>query len=443
MPIFKKKNKKEAILTKEEILSHLGLVDIGTLTHDQLEADMNDLTSRLDVLSKEIKVSDLEHLLHIDGRLAVITDAVHSLLITKDRTFPICYIYCKNPGTAGRTIIDVNKNGASVFDATDRLSLTYNNVDGWSKAALDLPDFAAGDLVTVDIDAVGTAAADMIAILSAEDIEDSNIQSGNMETQGLSRFNIVWSPLALDGLTATRIATASFDCVLTPNAMLDITGVWAGDAASHYNVYGMHLGARVITAEVTSEAGRNFATFSTASDTVVDGFELEVDALTIQGVQWNSTYGVIYLGHIISRTLLSPKRLQLEIDAAYQAPDGYGTIGFYNRIVDSLGNNPAVYTVNVSGVGNIATSTWVFNLYMDSDNLVYGSNGDPIEKTISRSDNLSGANYKTCEMYLIGVGAGYWAVKSFTLIATIDDGNADTRTIDLSTTILSGAKVTL
>ena len=97
--------------------------------------------------------------IRIDGALAVATD-VYTFLVTKDMTVDFWYIHCDDPGTASSTIFDVHKNGTTIFTTQgNRPTLAWNDADGWAKSgAPDVITFAEGDIITIDIDQIGTGA---------------------------------------------------------------------------------------------------------------------------------------------------------------------------------------------------------------------------------------------------------------------------------------------
>lgn len=98
----------------------------------------------------------------------------------------------------------------------------------------------------------------------------------------INQFMLSWDTSLLVGEDSTKlIARCYFPCwirssYLTTTILLN--GFWRGDAPSHYGVYGVKDGARVLTAVVSEADHNNVATFSPLSDTEVDGFELELEA---------------------------------------------------------------------------------------------------------------------------------------------------------------------
>lgn len=104
---------------------------------------------------------------HVDGALAVGTEVGEARLLPQDMTFVKAYIYCKNPGTAGSTIVDINKNGVTIFTTQgNRPTLAWDDPD--KKAVTVAPDVSTGvegDIMAVDIDQIATGAGDLVIVL--------------------------------------------------------------------------------------------------------------------------------------------------------------------------------------------------------------------------------------------------------------------------------------
>jgi hypothetical protein len=105
----------------------------------------------------------------VDGRLAVATNVPNAFVVTKDVEITACYIYCKTPGTADSTVVDVNKNGVTIYTTqANRPTLAFDDADGWASSVPDILTFAAGDVITLDIDAIATGAEDLVVALSVK-----------------------------------------------------------------------------------------------------------------------------------------------------------------------------------------------------------------------------------------------------------------------------------
>jgi hypothetical protein len=102
----------------------------------------------------------------VEGFLAVATSAGAQYLVTRDLSIAVWYIACESIGSAGSTIIDVNKNGTTVFTTqANRPTLVYDNANGWAvSGTADISNFVEGDIITVDIDQVADGAEDLVVV---------------------------------------------------------------------------------------------------------------------------------------------------------------------------------------------------------------------------------------------------------------------------------------
>jgi len=128
----------------------------GTITGDiQTQADLQSLLSALGHGANQFKV---------EGSLVVVANASAKWLITGDTRIEYWYIACDVLGSASSVIVDVNKNGTTVFTTqANRPTLAYNDANGWAISGLaDIIDFVAGDVISIDIDQIATGAADML-----------------------------------------------------------------------------------------------------------------------------------------------------------------------------------------------------------------------------------------------------------------------------------------
>ncbi|MFA5714354.1 MAG: hypothetical protein WC998_01265, partial [Candidatus Paceibacterota bacterium] len=113
--------------------------------------------------------------INIDGALATGTN-VGAFVSPGDGTILAVYIYCKTLGTANSTIVDCHITRTGVYadvtiftDQGNRPTLAWNDADSYDKSGA--PDIAAiqeGDILTFDIDAIATGAADISIILAVK-----------------------------------------------------------------------------------------------------------------------------------------------------------------------------------------------------------------------------------------------------------------------------------
>ena len=82
-------------------------------------------------------------------------------------TIEKAYIYCKNTGTADSTIVDINKNGTTIFTTqANRPTLAFDDADKKVESGTpEVTDLLEEDIVSIDIDQIATGAEDLSVIL--------------------------------------------------------------------------------------------------------------------------------------------------------------------------------------------------------------------------------------------------------------------------------------
>lgn len=187
---------------------------------------------------------------HVDGSLAVLSDVCDTFISPAAQSIDSVYIKCSTKGTASSTIVDVHRNGGTIFTTTaNRPTLAFNGGDYAKSGTPNIVDLNEGDLVTFDIDQVATGAAKLsILLLLAAAI--SNVpQQGVLDASkiGAGTDNIV---LALGG-------GGTFDStkILHPCAV-----EWGGTVYLFYTGYdGATYKIGVATASVGGFTGVNFS----------------------------------------------------------------------------------------------------------------------------------------------------------------------------------------
>lgn len=118
-----------------------------------------------------------------------------------------------------------------------------------------------------------------------DDFPDDPIDVGTPCIDAVSNvFSLGWDMTELRGEDPTKLsAKAYFPCVVRAAGSLFETemalpGTFFGDAPTHYNVYGILGGSRIITGTVTHNKSGNSVHFSPLTDTAVDGFEVALEA---------------------------------------------------------------------------------------------------------------------------------------------------------------------
>lgn len=101
----------------------------------------------------------------VNGALSTGAQQGGTRVISNPNLLTQIYIYLKTPGVAGETIIDINKNGTSIFaDPGDRPHIPYNDVNKFDEAPVSVA-LTKDDKLTIDIDQIATGAADLSVIM--------------------------------------------------------------------------------------------------------------------------------------------------------------------------------------------------------------------------------------------------------------------------------------
>lgn len=105
----------------------------------------------------------------IDGYLDEQIDAGPSFIIPRNCTITNVYIWGKTLGTAGNTIVDINKNGSSIFTTqANRPTLAYNATSPTKSSIPDIVALQESDIITIDLDSVATGAKDLTVLVALE-----------------------------------------------------------------------------------------------------------------------------------------------------------------------------------------------------------------------------------------------------------------------------------
>ena len=140
-----------------------------------LEAKLSDLSGRHLVLDDNARFKRETVRFVVPGALAVLSELDGVWEAPAAGAIKRVTAYCKTTGSdSGATIVDVNINSTTIFtNQSNRPSVAYNAVPPTSirtGAAIEAGTFAAGDLITVDVDAIdgGPTAADLTVIITVE-----------------------------------------------------------------------------------------------------------------------------------------------------------------------------------------------------------------------------------------------------------------------------------
>lgn len=150
-------------------------INAGTLSASRYNAyDSLVATSKLGTGALQVPYGNHSHggtvsgnlSIFIDGTLAAATDA-GKFVLPYGATINSVNIVLDEKGTAGSTIVDVHKNGTTIFTTQDnRPTAAYDDADGAASGTPDVTSADAGDIITIDIDAVATGAAGLGVIIA-------------------------------------------------------------------------------------------------------------------------------------------------------------------------------------------------------------------------------------------------------------------------------------
>ncbi len=105
----------------------------------------------------------------IDGYLDEQTNVGPTFIIPRNCTITSVYAWCKTPGSSGSTIIDVNKNGTTIFTTqSSRPTLSYDAVTPAKSNIPDIVSLVENDIITIDLDSVAVGAKDLTVLVALE-----------------------------------------------------------------------------------------------------------------------------------------------------------------------------------------------------------------------------------------------------------------------------------
>jgi hypothetical protein len=105
---------------------------------------------------------------HVEGALIAATDVNGVYICPRAATILAAYVYCRIPGSASSTIVDVNLNGVTIFTTqANRPELAWNDADQVVKSGVpDIVDLVENDVISIDIDQVATGSKDLSVVVA-------------------------------------------------------------------------------------------------------------------------------------------------------------------------------------------------------------------------------------------------------------------------------------
>lgn len=142
--------------------------------------------------------------MEVDGRLETGTALGQPYLVTSSYNIRSVYLYCENLGVTGSTVIDVNKNGVSLFTGTAGITLPYNLTGSWVKLSPYYNTLVEGDIITIDIMQKANSSGNATIIISPSNSgSDGGGSITVKESDGSPSISNV-SILSFDGFTVTN-----------------------------------------------------------------------------------------------------------------------------------------------------------------------------------------------------------------------------------------------
>jgi hypothetical protein len=106
----------------------------------------------------------------VEGALIVTPDVNGVYICPRAGLILYVYIYCRDPGSAGSTKVDVHLNGVTIFTTqANRPTLAWNDADQVARSGVpDIAAVAENDVLSIDIDQIATGAKDLTVVVSMD-----------------------------------------------------------------------------------------------------------------------------------------------------------------------------------------------------------------------------------------------------------------------------------
>lgn len=106
----------------------------------------------------------------VEGALAALADVNGVYVCPRAGTILAAYIYCRDPGSAGSTIVDVHLNGVTIFtNQANRPELAWNDANQVAKSGVpDITVVAENDVLSIDIDQIATGPEDLTVVVAMD-----------------------------------------------------------------------------------------------------------------------------------------------------------------------------------------------------------------------------------------------------------------------------------
>lgn len=248
----------------------------------------------------------------------------------------------------------------------------------------DKESFSLATVVTFEFEAIGVDGVTYTPPTLSDDNIDMSIDMSGVDFPGLddwfppslppevdtpclsamgNSFTLDFSPSTITG-AGPRISKAYFPCKIRASGALMPTSLYipvhfTGDARTHFGVYAVAGGTRVLTGSFSGALWHGVTVnFAPISDLEIDGFEIEIDE-ELTGTVWDQTIGVDPFSSTEAYNLIgtveypTAKMLHFTADQPGHTPYGHNTIGVIGLDTPAPGANINVtvsYTVVYLGM---------------------------------------------------------------------------------------------
>lgn len=175
----------------------------------------------------------------IDGYLSA-QQNVFSFVVPRDSEIESVYMHCRDTGTSSSTIIDVNRNGTTIFTTqSNRPTLAYDDSDKVASAVPDITALSEGDVLSVDIDQAAADAEGLNVVVRISNASQSLARKSQLYFSFYDLLETGTIPLRFYNRTGTArtIQQVHLYCTTPPqgadiivDVLIDGTSIFAQDS---------------------------------------------------------------------------------------------------------------------------------------------------------------------------------------------------------------------